>query len=218
MEKQKKESAIEHQAVVHRCVKKDELSLNVLSEKASITSFSSIIRSLQQGWRQGTVGVKTRAEVSRTNKKPWKQKGTGRARAGSARSPLWRGGGVTFGPQPRVAEKKVLKSAKKQVFASLVSHKIEKEAVVVVNWQLQGNKPKTKDVATLLSSIGSQNKKVIFFMSENDYLLAASCANLPNVYALAFDQPNAYSLALGKQWIILEKDLDLFKEMVAQWN
>ena len=62
---------------------------------------SIYIRSLLQNWRQGTVACKGRSDVGYSNKKPWKQKGTGRARAGSARSPLWRGGGVIFGPQPR---------------------------------------------------------------------------------------------------------------------
>ena len=190
MEKQKKEPVEKHQQLAHRCVKKDEVALNVSMENNAMSSFSNIVRSLLQGWRQGTVGVKGRSDV----------KISAELR------------------QPRVAGKKVLKSAKKQVFASLLSHKIQREEVTVVNWQLGESKPKTKDVAHMLRAVGLQDKKTTFFMSENDYLLAASCANIPNVYALAFDQPNAYSMALGKQWIVLEKDLHLFKDMVSQWN
>ena len=69
-----------------------------------------------QNWRQGTVACKGRSDVAFSNKKPWKQKGTGRARAGSARSPLWRGGGVIFGPQPRTRMLKVAKQVKKKCF------------------------------------------------------------------------------------------------------
>ena len=72
------------------------------------------VRSLLQNWRQGTVGCKGRSDVAYSNKKPWKQKGTGRARAGSARSPLWRGGGVIFGPQPRTRVLKAGKQVKKK--------------------------------------------------------------------------------------------------------
>ncbi len=78
--------------------------------------FAIYIRQLLQNWRQGTVGCKGRSDVSFSNRKPWKQKGTGRARAGSARSPLWRGGGVIFGPQPRVRMLKSIKKAKTVVF------------------------------------------------------------------------------------------------------
>jgi large subunit ribosomal protein L4 len=74
--------------------------------------FATWVRTLMQNWRQGTVGVKGRSDVARSNKKPWKQKGTGRARAGSARSPLWRGGGVTFGPQLRSRKLSVSKKTK----------------------------------------------------------------------------------------------------------
>ena len=79
-----------------------DLNLDASQKKVATVAFSTWIRSLLQNWRQGTVGCKGRSDVNRSNKKPWKQKGTGRARAGSARSPLWRGGGVIFGPQPRV--------------------------------------------------------------------------------------------------------------------
>ena len=79
-----------------------------------LTSFAIWVKALMQNWRQGTVACKGRADVtSRSNKKPWKQKGTGRARAGSPRSPLWRGGGVIFGPQPRVRKLSLNQGTKK---------------------------------------------------------------------------------------------------------
>ena len=78
-----------------------DIGLEGFSENMS-KEYAVWVRVLMQNWRQGTVGCKARSDVAYTNKKPWKQKGTGRARAGSARSPIWRGGGVTFGPQARV--------------------------------------------------------------------------------------------------------------------
>src|SRR5690348_15481044 len=102
MKKQKNINQIDTSAIC-RLVSAEELSLQREDRTlVSVQSFSTWIRSLLQNWRQGTVGVKGRSDVARSNKKPWKQKGTGRARAGSARSPLWRGGGVIFGPSPRV--------------------------------------------------------------------------------------------------------------------
>jgi large subunit ribosomal protein L4 len=78
-------------------------------KEMSRRGFAMAVRALLQNWRQGTVACKGRSDVSFSNKKPWKQKGTGRARAGSARSPLWRGGGVAFGPQPRTRTLKITK-------------------------------------------------------------------------------------------------------------
>ena len=89
-------------SVVLNAVSAKDLDLATEKRSELTVGFSIWIRTLRQNWRQGTVGCKGRSDVSFSNKKPWKQKGTGRARAGSARSPLWRGGGVIFGPQPRV--------------------------------------------------------------------------------------------------------------------
>src|SRR5262245_26717589 len=99
-----------------------DLGMDSAQKKAHTNvAFSTWVRSLLQNWRQGTVGCKDRGEVtSRSNKKPWKQKGTGRARSGSPRSPIWRGGGVTFGPQPRVRTLAVSGQAKKGVLNSIL--------------------------------------------------------------------------------------------------
>src|ERR1700683_4830953 len=83
---------------------KMEVDLEIEKREESPKTYATAIRTLIQNWRQGTVGCKDRSEVAYSNRKPWKQKGTGRARAGSLRSPVWRKGGVTFGPQPRVRE------------------------------------------------------------------------------------------------------------------
>ena len=100
---------------------REGLSLPTEIKKVDAKSCSIWVRKLLQNWRQGTVACKDRSMVAFSNKKPWKQKGTGRARAGSLRSPLWRKGGVTFGPQPRVRKLKVSASLKKSVLGNILS-------------------------------------------------------------------------------------------------
>ncbi len=107
-----------------------------------------------QNWRQGTVGCKDRSEVAFSNKKPWKQKGTGRARAGSARSPVWRGGGVTFGPQPRVRTLQVNKQVKKSVLADIASHYANNGKIVSLNWALSEQRPRTAEAFNALKEAG----------------------------------------------------------------
>src|SRR5690349_1347424 len=97
-----------------------DLPAHISHRKVSSEAFSVWIRQLLFNARQGTVGVKTRAQVARSGKKPWKQKGTGRARAGTARSPLWRGGGIIFGPQLRVRTLDVPQKVKSGVLNTLL--------------------------------------------------------------------------------------------------
>ncbi len=192
-----------------------ELGISAPKKLASKEQFSVWVRSLLQNWRQGTVGVKGRADISRSTKKPWKQKGTGRARAGSARSPLWRGGGVTFGPQKRVKTLMVPKKVKKQVLAQLIADRIKDKQVVIVDWQVKGDKPSTKQASELLKKVALTQKKVTLLLSPDDVLTFASFMNIPNVQALLFDQTNAYDLANSDIWLVLKKDFDAFKKMVG---
>lgn len=194
-----------------------DLELSARSEKPDNTALGNTIRALMQNWRQGTVGCKDRSEVSFSNKKPWKQKGTGRARAGSARSPLWRKGGVIFGPQERVRTLKVSKGQKREVFYNLLLDKLDTHNVISLNWSAQ-ERPKTALAYSALKEAGLADKKVVFFVSTYDFITQASFANIPNVSMIFFDQPNAFTLAHGDSWMFLAKDSDLFKEMVGLWS
>ncbi len=191
-----------------------ELSARQETDNATLGLY---VRALMQNWRQGTVSCKDRSEVSFSNKKPWKQKGTGRARAGSARSPLWRKGGVIFGPQERVRTLKVSKGQKRDVFTHLLWSKLDTHNVISLNWSAQ-ERPKTALAHAALKEAGIADKKVVFFVSTYDFLTQASFANIPNVSLVFFDQPNAYSLAHADSWVFLAKDSDLFKEMVGLWT
>lgn len=194
----------------------NDLNIDISQKKNSVVGFSTWVRALLQNWRQGTVACKGRSDVARANRKPWKQKGTGRARAGSARSPLWRGGGVTFGPQPRVRTLGVSQKLKQGVLNTLLFNFVEKGNVHSLEW-IAGDLPKTAGAQTALKQAGLHNKKITLFLSTDDMIAYASFVNLPNVQILFFDQANAYDLAASTSWVFLKKDFDRFKEMASRW-
>ncbi len=194
-----------------------DIKNDVPERKVSSTAFSTVVRQLLLNWRQGTVGCKTRAEVSLSGKKPWKQKGTGRARAGTARSPLWRGGGIVFGPQPRTRTLKVPKSLRRGVLNSLLCEALEMGNILALNWVLDSKIPKTASAFGALKEAGLHNQNILLLLPVEDSLHYASFANIPTVNVKFFDEVNAYDLALADKWVVLTKDMEAFKEMVAKW-
>lgn len=195
-----------------------EIGVDSSSRSALSEQYALWVKVLLQNWRQGTVGCKARGEVAYTNKKPWKQKGTGRARAGSARSPLWRGGGVVFGPQARVKTLKINKKNKKQVLAAIVCDYATKNMVYSLDWSLQQEKPSTALAYKVFEKSNLLNKKVTLFLDRNDIGHWMSVRNLKNIQVLSFDDVNAYELSLGNCIVVLKKDNETFKDMVKQWN
>ncbi|KKR97301.1 MAG: 50S ribosomal protein L4 [candidate division TM6 bacterium GW2011_GWE2_41_16] len=190
-----------------------------VAESFSPESYALCIRTLLQNWRQGTVAAKTRGELtSRSNRKPWKQKGTGRARAGSARSPLWRGGGVTFPPVARVRELKVSRAVMRATLQKLLHDRLEAQRVFSIDFaQNSADALKTKNMQNVFVNAGLSDTKVCLFVRSDDILLQRACANLPYVQMLMFDQPNVYTLSYAANWVFSEKDFDLFSEMVNAW-
>lgn len=196
----------------------EDLGLLKTERKTSPFAFAVSIRALLTSWRQGTVSCKDRSEVARSGKKPWKQKGTGRARAGTARSPLWRGGGVIHGPQPRVRKTKVNHKARLNTFAALLHRYMDQKYVYSADWSIASTVPKTKNAFNVLRNAQLVNqKKVVLFLTTEDRIHYASFANIPNVHLMFFDQPNVYDLAKASRWLFLQKDVEQFKKMVMQW-
>lgn len=195
-----------------------DLGESVPKKMASEQDFAIWIRVLMQNWRQGTVGCKERSDVARTGKKPWKQKGTGRARAGTARSPLWRGGGVTFGPQARDKTLHLSKKRRKLVLANLLKAYVENSKVIMLDWELETAQPKTAAAFSALKDAGLSDRKMVLFLPTNDQLTFASFVNIPLVRILFFDQANAFDLAKSDYWVFLKKDFNFFKEMVSKWS
>lgn len=203
----------------HATSASDLFDINVFPARVSDTGFSILIRSLLQNWRQGTVTCKGRSDVSYSNKKPWKQKGTGRARSGSARSPIWRGGGVTFGPQPRVRKLSVPKKLRTNAIASMIRDFVENDKIIKINWAIEGDKPQTSAAYNVLkaANIDVAHEKIIVLLPVHDVLMNASLRNIPNVRVMFFDQINCFDLAKSNRVVFFEKDLHSFKEMVSKW-
>jgi len=178
-------------------------------------AFAVWVRALLQNWRQGTASSKGRAEVSYTTKKPWRQKGTGRARAGSARSPLWRGGGVIFGPQPRTRKLKVPQLVRRRILCDLLYQLADEKRLYMLDFVCE--KPQTKRAFQMLQDAGLR-KKVIMLVDPKDVVMQASFANISDVQLVFFDQLNAFNVASGKHLVVLKKDFEKFKDTVTQWN
>ena len=204
-------------------VEQERIDMNsfVLAKEVSPKTYTCAVNALLQNWRQGTVSCKARGDVAFSNKKPWKQKGTGRARAGSARSPIWRKGGVTFGPQPRTRTLSINKKQVKLVLNNILQTFLSSDKNNVFCLDLDISKevrPNTKMAFNALKSLDLQNKKVVLFVPFEDELGFASFRNIPNVNMLSFSQPNAYDLTNCDGWVFFKKDIDLFKKMVSSWN
>ena len=160
--------------------------------------------------RQGTASTKTRAEVRGGGRKPWKQKGTGRARAGSNRSPLWKGGGVTFGPKPKDYSQKI---NRKEWRLSLRLLLLKKQATILVVDNFKIDSFKTKDFAKTLSDLGKNplEKTVIVVPQIEDNLRRAS-KNLKNIRILQANCLNIKDLLLTKSIIIARESLKIIEE------
>jgi large subunit ribosomal protein L4 len=147
--------------------------------------------------RMGTACTKNVGEVAGTNKKPWRQKGTGRARAGSFRSPLWRGGGVVFGPKPRDFGKKVSKSTKQLALRKALSERLKSGDVVVVD-DLKLDSPKTKAFVGVLNALQVEGTTLVV-ASAQDRNLSLASRNVPEVELATSDSLNTYQvLRFGK--------------------
>src|SRR5579872_4945623 len=161
-----------------------DVEFSAPEKPASKQQFAVWVYALMQNWRQGTVAVKGRSDVARSNKKPWKQKGTGRARAGSARSPLWRGGGIIFGPQPHTRTLRVNQQLKKRVLGTLAADFLNDKKVQMVDWALPEDRPRTKHAMQLLKNLDLDKKNVILFLRQEDANIYASFINIPHVQVI----------------------------------
>lgn len=152
--------------------------------------------------RAGTQSTKTRAEVAGGGAKPWKQKGTGRARQGSIRSPQWRGGGVALGPKPRSYAQKTPKKMVKLALRSALSDRAAEGKVAVVEWGFDA--PKTKDGLAALAALGLEGK-VLVVLGDDDANVALSFRNLQHVQLIKASELNAYDV-LVNDWVVFTAD------------
>lgn len=141
------------------------------------------IQVAMSGLRQGTYKVKTRSEVSGGGRKPWRQKGTGRARQGSIRAPQWRGGGIALGPVPRDYSLKMNRKERKLALKSALTYKARDKEIIVVD-KISLDVPKTKEMVKMLASLELNSKKVLIVMHELEENLILAGRNLQNVFMM----------------------------------
>ena len=163
--------------------------------------------------RQGTHAVKNRSAVRGGGRKPWRQKGTGRARQGSIRSPQWRGGGVVFGPTPRSYSYKLPKKVRRLAIKSVLSEKVAENNLVVVD-ALSFNAPKTKDFKEVLSKLDVSTKVLVVLENGNDFA-ALSARNLPNVSVISADNVSVLDVVNNTKMLITQAALTQVEEVFA---
>jgi len=162
--------------------------------------------------RQGTAKVKGRGEVSGGGRKPWRQKGTGRARAGSNTSPLWPGGGRAFGPEPRDYRTELPKKQRRAALAAALSQKASEQAVSVLE-SLTLEAPQTRQMAAVLKALGLYEKRTLLVLGEADGNIVKSCRNLRNLRTTLAHQINAYELLDCEQVLLTAGGLARVKEV-----
>ena len=163
--------------------------------------------------RQGTASTKTRSEVSGGGIKPWRQKGTGRARQGSTRAPHWRHGGVVFGPHPRDYDKKMNRKERRLALKSALAYKaIDNELVIVDSFKLES--PKTKEVVNILNNL-KVSKNVLIVVDELDENMVLATRNLSNVILLEANEINVLDIISSDYMIVTEKAIKMIEEVLV---
>jgi len=194
-----------------------ELNDKVFAEDVNEHVVHQVVTAQLAAIRRGTASTKTRSEVRGGGRKPWRQKGTGRARHGTIRSPLWVGGGVTFGPKPRSYKKKVNKKMKRLALRSILTDKVNNDQLKIID-ELDYDKPKTKQVVNLIKDFDLEDKKVLIVLPEKNENVYLSARNLPNIDTMVLDAMNAYQLLDNDYILVPEEAAQKIEEVLAEWK
>ena len=172
-----------------------ELDEAVFGLEPNVSVMSQVVTAQLAARRSGSQSTKTRSEVAGGGAKPWRQKGTGRARAGSSRSPIWRGGGVALGPKPRSYSQKTPKKMVRLALRSALSDRAADGKVLVVDsWGWDA--PKTKDAKAALTALGVEGRALVV-LGPDDAVAARSFRNLPEVHIITPGELNAYDVLVS---------------------
>ncbi|MBD2212694.1 50S ribosomal protein L4 [Calothrix sp. FACHB-156] len=169
----------------------------------------------QTNARQGTASTKTRSEVRGGGRKPWRQKGTGRARAGSIRSPLWRGGGVIFGPKPRDFDLKMNRKERRLALRTAFVSRID-DLIVVEEFSEQLSRPKTKELVAALARWGAAPEaKTLLILSEIAENINLSARNVENLKVIAANQLNVFDLLHADKIVVTASAIEKIQEVYS---
>lgn len=189
-----------------------ELTLNVLETSGNYLLHKDLLRHFSSQ-RQGTVSTKTRSEVRGGGRKPWKQKGTGKARAGSNRSPLWKGGGVTFGPKPKQIMFKLNKKERQLALQTLLYNK-KNNILIIENLENEINQPKTKAFLKVCQDcLINLEQKILVIVFNKTMPLKLATQNLKNVELISASNLNTLSLLKAQQIILTPLAINYIKEI-----
>ena len=194
-------------------VREIELDENVFGIEVNQHVVYEVVKNHLANRRQGTQSAKTRAEVRGGGRKPWRQKGTGRARHGSIRAPQWVGGGVVFAPKPRDYSYKLPKKIKRLAMKSALSSKVANNEIIVLE-ELSLDQPKTKEMVNILSNIKA-GKKALIVMDEKDVNVIKSARNIPNVQTTLVNTLNVYDILNHDSFIITKDAVRKVEEVYA---
>ncbi len=186
------------------------LNENVFGIKPNDAVLYDAITLAQASQRQGTADTKTRSEVSGGGRKPWRQKGTGRARQGSTRAPHWYHGGVVFGPHPRTYGKKMNRKERVLALKSALSYKVKENEIIILD-ELNVKTPKTKDMIKLLNDIKAPKKTLIVVDELTDNLILAT-RNIPKVELLEASEINVLDIIGADGLVITKKAVEMIEE------
>jgi large subunit ribosomal protein L4 len=196
----------------NKVVREIELPESVFDYPFKEHLIHTAVEAYRAGIRRGTHKTKHRGEVAGSNKKPWRQKGTGRARAGEAGSPLWRSGGIVHGPRPRDYGKDLSVREKKNALKSVLAQKVRQDELVVVeDFRLDSHR--TKDLVARLEVLGIEGKALLVDQYGNDNLLLAA-RNHPNIKAVNARAVNVYD-AVGRRLVMSAEALESLVEVLS---
>ena len=194
-------------------VKEAELNAAVFGIEPNVHVMHTVVRSIRAGLRQGTHDTKTRGEVRGGGKKPWRQKGTGRARQGSTRAPQWTHGGIVFAPKPREYRYALNKKVRRLAMKSALSSKVRDNEMVVID-QITADSYKTKTIADMLKAVGSE-KKALIVLSTMDEKVIASARNIPGVKTAQVNTLNVYDILGADKFIVVKDAVAKIEEVYA---
>ena len=189
-----------------------DLKSEVFEQPVKESLLHQVVRWQLASKRSGTASTKTRGEVRGGGKKPWKQKGLGRARAGSNRSPIWRGGGITFGPKPKDWSFSLPKKVRKQALKAALSHKFNENEIYVLD-KIEFPEIKTKQVASFMKNFDIT--KCLILIDDENVNLLKSANNIQEVKILNNNGINVYDLLNYKHLVMTKSSLDKVQEVLA---
>lgn len=190
-----------------------ELAEEVFAVEPNMQVVFDVVYAQRAGMRQGTSKTKNRTEVRGGGRKPWRQKGTGKARQGSIRSPQWVGGGVVFGPTPRSYAKKVNKKVALIAVRSLLSDRLANDNMVVID-KIELQEQKTKNFANVLKNLNVHGSKTIVVLAEDDYDLFLVSRNIPSVYVQTISHLSVYDLINAEKYVLTTAAVEKYQEVL----